>query len=127
MEVISDILSSLLIGSGILLAVGIGSLIILVVSLISNWKCFIKIGEDGWKSIIPIYNSYILHEHIWGNGWMFLINLIPVVGQIFTIITNWKFFRGFGKSVLFCLAAIPFHPICLAVCAFDSSTFAKAN
>ena len=30
-----------------------------LLQIIANWRIFIKAGEDGWKSIIPIYGDYI--------------------------------------------------------------------
>lgn len=29
-----------------------------ILQIIANWRIFIKAGEDGWKSIIPIYGDY---------------------------------------------------------------------
>ena len=44
----------------------LGSYIFLVIAwyiilVIANWKIFTKAGEAGWKSIIPIYNSYVVY------------------------------------------------------------------
>lgn len=41
------------------------SLIIYILSVIGMWKVFTKAGESGWKSIIPIYNTYILFRICW--------------------------------------------------------------
>lgn len=35
-----------------------GALIVLM--LISWWKIFVKMGQPGWKGIIPIYNTWVL-------------------------------------------------------------------
>ncbi|MGF6906473.1 DUF5684 domain-containing protein [Fusobacterium sp. PH5-44] len=35
-------------------------LVFLVTYIIAIWKIFTKAGEKGWKSIIPIYNGYIM-------------------------------------------------------------------
>ena len=32
---------------------------IAVIIFVANWKLFTKAGEEGWKSLIPIYNTYI--------------------------------------------------------------------
>lgn len=45
----------------------------LVFVIIANWKIFEKNGEEGWKSIIPFYNSYIYTKIAGLNWWYFLI------------------------------------------------------
>lgn len=37
-----------------------GVLVCLVLFIIAYWRIFEKAGEAGWKSLIPIYNVYIL-------------------------------------------------------------------
>lgn len=36
------------------------SLVICVALVVAYWKIFTKAGEAGWKSLIPIYNGYVL-------------------------------------------------------------------
>ena len=62
------------------------------------WKIFEKAGEAGWKSIIPFYNMYILYKIVWGQGWLFLLLLIPCVGFIVNIIMLWKMSKAFGRG-----------------------------
>lgn len=38
------------------------SLLICILQIIALWKIFVKAGEKGWKSIIPIYNIYIMFK-----------------------------------------------------------------
>ncbi len=38
------------------------SLAFAILSIVGLWKVFTKAGEQGWKSLIPIYNSYILFK-----------------------------------------------------------------
>lgn len=38
------------------------SFVLFVLTIIATWKIFKKAGEDGWKSLIPIYNTYILFK-----------------------------------------------------------------
>lgn len=45
----------------------------LVFVIIANCKIFKKNGEDGWKAIIPFYNSYIYTKIAGLNWWYFLI------------------------------------------------------
>ena len=43
--------------AGAMIFVALISLAIAVVSIIGMWKMFTKAGEEGWKSIIPVYNA----------------------------------------------------------------------
>lgn len=90
-------------------------LIVAVVLLVSMWKIFTKAGYEGWKSIIPIYNLYCLYKMTWGNGWMFLLLLVPFVNAVIAIITVYKLATAFNKGVgyffgLFFLSII-FYPM----------------
>ena len=108
--------------------------------LICNWKIYSKLGEPGWASIIPFYNTYLLCKHTWGNGWLMLVMYIPsfITGlfdvdaltvlvslavSIFSYMTIWKLYRGFGKSTAFCVLGLFFTPITHAICAFDNSRY----
>lgn len=45
----------------------------------ASWKLFVKAGKPGWAAIIPIYSQYTMFEIVYGegNGWKFLLMLIP--------------------------------------------------
>lgn len=40
--------------------------------------CFIfkELKEKWWKSLIPIYNTYILYKHLWKYKWLCLIQIV---------------------------------------------------
>jgi hypothetical protein len=40
-------------------------LVFVVLPLIANWKIYKKMGEPGWKGIIPYYNTYVMCLHVW--------------------------------------------------------------
>jgi len=75
------------------------SLAISVLAIIALWKIFEKAGEPGWAAIIPFYNLYVLFKITWGNGWKFLLMLIPIANIVFAIITMVKLAKAFGKSL----------------------------
>jgi hypothetical protein len=99
------------------------SLIVAVFSIICYWKCYVKMGEPGWASLIPFYCNWVLCEHTWGKGVMMFTWLIPYVGTIFMMITHYKLFKHFGKSTVFSILGMFFTPITLAICAFDKSVY----
>ena len=45
------------------------------------WMVFTKAGEDGWKSIIPIWNVLILLKIVGREWWWIILMLIPIVGS----------------------------------------------
>lgn len=85
------------------------------IMLVSMWKIFTKAGYAGWKSIIPIYNAYCLFKMTWGNGWLFLLTLVPVVGAILSIMTIYRLSTAFNKGLGFFFGllflSIIFYPI----------------
>lgn len=76
-------------------------LAIAVVALVGLWKVFQKAGKPGWGAIVPFYNLYCLFEMSFGTGWLFLLMLVPCVGQIMLIIMWVKLAVAFDKGVGF--------------------------
>lgn len=52
------------------------SIIVAIVFVVGMWKMFVKAGEGGWASIIPIYNIYVLFQ-IWFYIWLSSIEIFP--------------------------------------------------
>ncbi len=66
----------------------IGLLIVLfilyIIEIIAVWKIFKKAGQPGWKSLIPIYNTYILYKIVGLSFWKWLMLPAVVVGLLST-------------------------------------------
>ena len=43
--------------------------IIIILKCVATWKIFVKMGEPGWKALIPFYNEYTLYKKVWNLGW----------------------------------------------------------
>lgn len=56
--------------------VGIAVYALYVVGL---WKVFKKAGEDGWKALIPFYNTYVLIKIVGLSWWWFLLAVAPTL------------------------------------------------
>lgn len=78
-------------------------LAIWVLAIVALWKVFEKAGYEGWKSIIPFYNAYILFEIAGMNGWMFLLMFIPFVNFVVAIYLALEVAKAFGKSAMFAI------------------------
>ena len=87
-----------LLGSGLILALYFAVIAVMIVSM---WKIFEKAGEEGWKAIIPFYNTYTLFRIAGRNGWGFLLGLIPIVNIVVAVIISLDLAKHFGKSSAF--------------------------
>ena len=65
-------------------------LAVAVILIIARWRVYTKAGEPGWGSLIPFYNEYLLFKIAWGNGWLFLLTFIPIVGGAVLLIAVYK-------------------------------------
>lgn len=101
--------------------------VIIVISyiffMIAAWRIFEKAGECGWKALIPIWNVYILYKITWGYGLLFLLGLIPFVGLIMVIVTDYKLAKVFGHGLGFTLGLIFFPWIFWLILGFGASTY----
>ncbi len=91
----------------------VGSIVYLAVialMIASMWKIFAKSGEPGWVAIVPIYNVYVLFKIVYGQGIMFLLTLIPIVGFFVCLKLYYDLAKAFGKGIGYTLGLI-FLPI----------------
>lgn len=129
---------------GILAGFAILGVIWYIICIIGNWKVFTKAGEAGWKSIIPLYNTYISYKIAWNTN-MFWITLACIIVSwilsgfggilssvssllglayaVISIIRLYKLSKAFGHGVGFTLGLIFFNPIFIVILGFDSSEY----
>jgi uncharacterized membrane protein YhaH (DUF805 family) len=74
---------------------------VIALAIVGLWKVFQKAGQEGWKSIIPIYNTYVMFQIAGRPGWWFLLLLIPIVNFVVSIILALDMAKAFGKSGAF--------------------------
>lgn len=56
----------------------VAGLAIAILMIIAMWKLFAKAGEKGWKSLIPIYNVYILFKIVGMKVWFWIYLLVTI-------------------------------------------------
>ena len=95
--------------------VGIVILLISIFMLICNCKLFKKAGEKPIAAIVPIWNMVVRARIAFGKGTYFLICLIPIAGQIFAIVMQYKFIRHFSKSAAPAILSILLPPTALII------------
>lgn len=114
-----------LVGGGSVAALAMlgGILAFFLMLLAALWKVFVKAGQAGWKSLVPIYNFVVMLEIAGCPWWWFLMVLIPVVNLWFLVVMHIRLAQKFGKGPLFgfglCFLGFIFFPIL----AFGSATY----
>lgn len=97
--------------------------LLVIVSLVSSWIIFEKIGRQGWEGIIPFYNYYVLCEVLYGNGWKFLRMLIPIYNIYFVIMLYIDLSYAFHKGIGFAFGLFFLPYIFLLILALDKKTY----
>jgi hypothetical protein len=117
--------------------------ILVILPLIANWNIYKKMGEPGWKGIIPYYNTYVLCKHVWKTSifwWIaglsvatvvltglgassLLISLLGLAQWILSIGITIKEGDAFRKGVGFIIGMIFLPFIFKLILAFGSAEF----
>lgn len=102
----------------------ISSLLLLsILNILANWRLFQKMGRQGWESLIPFYNHYILFENLYGCGAKMFLMLIPFYGIYVAIKYYIDLARAFNKSLLFGLGLIFLNSIFFCILGLGSAEY----
>ncbi len=101
------------------------SLLVYVWGALALSRVYAKLGIEGWKAWVPVYNVAVLFMLGGLSPWLLLLYLIPFFGQIFVYVAfvtaahrvNVMFGQGVGMTVL---AALLF-PVWASVLGFGSA------
>ena len=102
-------------------------LILSVISIISMYKIYEKMGLPGWGVLVPFYNFYLLIVVGLERPMKeFIFCLIPIV-NIYFVFINWnRMLKGFGKdSIGFLIGTLILPFIFLPKIAFNEDKFTK--
>ena len=98
--------------------------IAIIVAIIAGWwMIFTKAGEDGWKSIIPIWNLLIILKIVGREWWWVILFLIPVVGLVIWIIVALDLAKSFGRGTGFGIGLAFLGFIFAPILGFGSDTY----
>ena len=89
---------SILTGLMSLAVIWVIALLLMALMIVAMWILFKKAGKPGWAAVVPFYDQYTLYEITWGNGWRFLMLLIPIYNIILMILTYIRLAKAFGKD-----------------------------
>ena len=77
-----------------------------ILSMVGSWMIFKKMGRQGWEGIVPIYSTYVLCKVLYGNGWKFLLLLIPFYNIYFAIKMMVDLAKAFNQGVGFAIGLL---------------------
>jgi len=98
-------------------------LLVIIFLFVILWKIFTKAWEDGWKCLIPIYNTIVLLKIAGKPWWWVLLMFIPIVSIVVLIIVSIELVKKFGKGTAFGIGFALFFPIFGAILAFWSAEY----
>ena len=94
-----------------------------ILSIAGLWCIFVKAGEEGWKAIIPIWNTLILLKIVGRQWWWIILFLIPIVGLILWIIVANDLSKSFGRGVGTTIGLVLLAPIFTMIIGFGDSEY----
>lgn len=65
---------------------------------------------------------YFVQDH-WGNGWLFLLGLIPIVGWIADIVQMHKLSKSFGHGIGYTLGLLFLPSIFMLILGFSDDRY----
>ncbi len=98
-------------------------LAIIVAVIAGWWKIFTKAGEEGWKSIIPIYNIVVILKIVGRETWWVILMLIPIVNIVVWIIVGVDLAKSFGRGTGFGVGLAFLGFIFAPILGFGSDTY----
>ena len=94
-----------------------------VLVYIAQWKIFKKAGKEGWKALIPVYNSYTMLQILNMEPMLCFLTLLPGASFMLNIVMMVKLAKSFGKSTGFAVGLILLGPIFLMILAFGNGKY----
>jgi hypothetical protein len=80
-----------------------------LVTFAALWRLFERGGQAGWKSLIPIYNMYVMLQIAGKPTWWLVLMFVPLVG-LFVMVSVWAaIVRRFGYKTVY-VAGVLFLP-----------------
>jgi len=111
------------VGSGFPIVILLITVVVSLLILAAYWIVYERAGQAGWKSLIPIYNMYVLMEISGKPGWWMFLLFIPLVGVVIYFLAMLSLAKKFGRSELFGVGIFLLPMIFLPVLAFGDSQY----
>ena len=89
----------------------------------AQWKLFVKAGEPGWASLIPIYNMVIMMKIAGKPEWWVILLFLPIANIVAIIIMYISLARNFGRGDGFAVGLVFLPYIFILILGFSSSRY----
>ena len=99
----------------------LGVIAFAILTIIGRWKIFTKAGQEGWKSLIPIYSEYTMLKILGMEPFLCLLYLIPGANFMLNIVVKVKLAKAFKKGVGFAIGLILLSGIFEMILGFGSA------
>lgn len=98
-------------------------LILILLSWVGLYKCFIKSGIAGWKAFVPFYNYFEAFKLVEKPRWWFVLMIVPGVNILMYGVLGFNMARYFGKRKSSDLLLASFVPyLYILYIGFDEKT-----
>ena len=119
-----------------IMAYALFAFIFYILQVIAYWKIFTKAGEEGWKSIIPIYNGYV--QYFWvelglavGGGILNsfggiegVIGSLALLGTaLMNVVALYKLACAYGHGIGFTIGLFFLNPLFMLILGFGDSEY----
>ncbi len=94
-----------------------------VATLIASAVLYDRAYEPWWAVFIPVYTTYVLFRMVYGEGWRFLLLLIPFYSIYLEFKTWYLLARAFGRGTGFCIGTALFPPVFVCILAFSGAEY----
>ena len=98
-------------------------LVVVGFTIAAIWKMFVKAGNPGWASLVPIYNILLMLKMIGRPAWYIILLFIPGVNVVFGVIMAFGMARSFGKGIPFALGMLLLSPIFVMILGFGDAQY----
>jgi len=83
----------------------------IVLMVVAMWKIYVKMGEPGWKAIVPYYNLWTLIERLRKpRGWFWIIVVSAALYLVLYVIVIIQTQTALGDMAGFQITPIPLWP-----------------
>ena len=117
-----DVISAL-VGLTGLAVIWVIALLLIALMIVAMWILFKKAGKHVWADVVPFYDQYTLYEITWGNGWRFLMLLIPIYNIVLAILTYIRLAKAFGKDEGYAVGLVFLPQVFVPMLAFGSAAY----
>ena len=94
-----------------LITAGVVLLLIWALTIAGNWFLYKKMGQPGWKALIPFYNNFVLFQMVDLNPWLSLLLYINPINVVMCFVLDYKIAKAFGRGAGFMFGLVFLAPV----------------